>query len=250
MKEKYPILVIAPHASAFVPAPLKKMMQLNEFEIRRESDLYTDQLYKVDNAYYLEGNISRLITDLNRSPEHIEMEYQLAKDGAVISINENGEPIYKEPPCMESILKRIEKYHHPFHKKIEAFKPRVKFILDGHSMLSKGPKTKADRGRKRPEICVGNHFYTACSRVLTNKVAQFFRDKGLETTINQPYEGRYVTGYHCSRTGINGVTLEFNRKLFMNQKTLEPKPKAIKKINEMIYELVEILGEELKNNEL
>lgn len=225
-------------------------MLLNDFEIERESDLYTGEIFKVPNAHFLPGTISRLVTDLNRSPEHIEMEYQLASDGAVVSINENGEPIYKEAPDIDSIYERIKKYHDPFHEKIEALKPEIKFLIDGHSMLSKGPSTKQDSKQKRPEVCVGNMLFMSCGRALSSRILKFFQEKGLEVMINKPYEGRYILNHHCSRMGLNGVTIEFNRKLYMNEKTLQPKSGKIKELNQLIHELVDVIGIELESNQL
>jgi N-formylglutamate deformylase len=243
--KKLAILAVAGHASFFVPKYIRKNMLLTDHEIKNEADLYTDQIFGLKNTHTLTGNISRLVTDLNRAPDHIEMESQLAHDGVVVSINEDSKRIYKNPPSVEKICKRIEKYHNPFHQKIEDLKPKIKFLIDGHSLRSIAPATKSDSGKKRADIVIGNRDYTTCPRTITLKIINFFKEKGYSVKLNDPYEGKYIVGFHCSRSGLYGVQIEINRKLYMNEKTLRPHKRKIAKLRNQIEELAEMLDKEL-----
>ena len=162
-------------------------MLLTDKEIKNESDLYTDEIFNVGNAHTIKGKVSRLVSDYNRAPDHIELEYQLAHDGVVVSINEDCKQIYEKPPSMEQIAKRIEKYHDPFHAKIAEYKPDVKFLIDGHSLRSVGPAAKADSNKERADIVIGNRHFTTCPRTITMKVIHFFENKGLSVKLNDPY---------------------------------------------------------------
>ncbi len=239
---KNPILVVCGHSSYFVPKVIRKEMLLSDREIRNEADLYTDEIFGVSNAHVLKGKVSRLVADYNRAPDHIELEYQLARDGVVVSVNEDCKQVYKKPPTIEKIVDRIEKYHDPFHEKIESFRDKVKFLIDGHSLRSVGPEAKLDRGKTRADIVIGNRHFTTCPRSITLKVINFFKDLGYSVALNDPYEGKYILGHHCSRNGLYGLQIEVNRRLYMNEKSLVRKKRGIAKLNSQMEELVEYLN--------
>ena len=240
---KAPILVVSGHCSYFVPKAIRKNMLLSDREIKNEADLYTDEIFGVKNAHLLKGKVSRLVTDYNRAPDHIELEYQLSRDGVVVSVNEDCKQVYKTPPTIEQIVQRIEKYHDPFHQKIEDYKKDVKFLIDGHSLRSIGPEAKIDRGKPRADIVIGNRHFTTCPRSITLKVIGFFAKKGLEVALNDPYEGKYILGHHCSRSGLYGLQIEVNRKLYMNEQSLARRKKGIAELNGVMTELVDYLDD-------
>ncbi len=233
MSKKLPILVVCGHASYFVPKYIRKSILLSDRDIKNEADLY------------VASRASRLVVDCNRAPDHIELEYQLAEDGVVVSINEDCKQVYETPPTMEDIMKRIEKYHAPFHDKIEELKAQheLKFLIDGHSLRSIAPASKKDRGEERADITLGNRGFTTCPRTVTVEIMKFFQDKGLSVSINDPYEGRYIIGNHCSRNSLYGLQVEVNRRLYMNEKTLQRHTKKIQALNETMGELVEFIDE-------
>lgn len=246
MTQKYPILISIPHGSTFVPAELKRKMDLTDFDILRQSDPYTDIIFDVPNAYVVKGRISRLVADLNRAPDDIEMENQLSNQGVVVSVDLDGNKIYKTPPSPEAISQRVRDYHDIFHQTIETMKPKVQFMIDGHSMRKVTPVTKPESGKERPDICLGNRHFTTCSHAMTRRIARFFEEKGFGVTINDPFTGRYIIGYHCSRRGLPGIQVEINEKLYINTKTYKPDKKKIAKLNLIIAELVEVIGQEIE----
>jgi len=160
-----------------------------------------------------------------------------------VSVNEDCKQIYETPPTMEQIMSRIEKYHDPFHNKIEALKKDVKFLIDGHSLRSIGPAAKNDRGKERADIVIGNRHFTSCTRTVTLKVIHFFQAKGLKVALNEPFEGKYVLGHHCSRNSLYGLQIEVNRRLYMNEKNLRAHKRKIADLNATMVELIEMLDE-------
>ncbi|MBU1089444.1 N-formylglutamate amidohydrolase [Patescibacteria group bacterium] len=240
-----PILISIPHCSTFVPAELRRLMLLSDFEIKKSADPFTDEIFNASNAHVVKAKISRLVADPNRAPDDIEMECQLCADGVVVSIDENGKQIYREPPSEKAIFERVKKYHTTFHAEIEKLKPKMKFLIDGHSMWSVAPATKSDAGKARPDVCLGNRDFTTCSRSRTLKILKFFQKKGLSVNVNKPFGGKFVIGEHCSRHRLPGIQIEFNHKLYLNEKTLRPRKKDVEKLNKIIFELVEILAREI-----
>lgn len=217
---------------------------LSDFEIKQSCDIFTDDIFDVPNACVIKSKISRLVVDPNRAPDDIEMECRLCSNGVVVSVDEGGRQIYREPPKENIISERVEKYHVTFHSEIEKNKPQAKFLIDGHSMWSIGPKTKSDAGKKRPDICLGNRDFTTCSRAGTLKFVNFFQDNGYSVSINDPYSGKFILGNHCSRHGLLGIQIELNRTLYLDEKTLRPQKNNISKLHENITDLVEFITEE------
>lgn len=242
---KKPIIVSIPHASTFVPADIQKNILIDGKDIRTHADLYTDEIYSVKNAHVLKAGISRLIVDVNRASDDIEAEGRLQVDGVVVRTTPDGKTIYKTAPTMESIHARIEKYHVTFHHSLEELIDEVgaKFFIDGHSMWSVGPKALKDSGEKRAEVCLGNQDYTSCTRSQTNFIKTFFEAQGFKVAINIPYRGKYILGFHCHRKKFPGIQIEFNRSLYLNEKTLERKKDMIKKLNGLIEQLVDEISE-------
>jgi N-formylglutamate deformylase len=250
VSEKYPVLITIPHCSTFVPAELRRLMMLRDSQINKMCDPYTDEIFDVPKAHVVKARISRLVTDLNRAPDDIESEAKLSKAGVVVSIDIDGNPVYKTPPSMDMIMDRVTKYHDTFHDKIDELKPYVKFLIDGHSLRSVGPSTRIDAGKERAEIILGNRDYTTCSRHMTNKVQKFFEERGLEVAINDPYKGAYLIGLHCSRKTLPGIQIEVNERLFMNEKTRRPYKRKIEELRKAMATLVKEIAEEIEKAEV
>lgn len=248
-ENKYPILITIPHCSTFVPVELRRLMMLRDSQINRMCDPFTDIIFDIPKAYVVKARISRLVTDLNRAPDDIESEAKLSKAGVVVSIDLDGNPVYKSPPSMDMIMDRVATYHDSFHDKIEEFKPNVRFLIDGHSLRSKGPVTRADAGLERADIILGNRDYTTCSRQMTRKIMRFFEARGFDVRINDPYKGAYLIGYHCSRKGLPGIQIEVNEKLFMNEKTRRPYKRKIEELRKIMAHLVQEIAAEIEKND-
>lgn len=248
--KKYPVLIAIPHSSTFVPVDLRRLMLFDENQIRKQSDLYTDEIFGLPEAYVVKTGISRLVVDVNRAPDDIEAECKLGHEGVVVSVDEFGEQIYREAPDVDEIVERVTKYHDPFHKEIEdlAASGKVRFLIDGHSLWSVGPSMREGAGKERADIVLGNRDYTTCSRDMTLKIVSFFKNLGFSVSVNDPYPGKYVLGYHCSRRGLPGIQIEINRKLYMNEKTLRKRKADIKKLRGIVEDLVSMIGGELKIN--
>jgi len=242
---KYPILVTIPHGSSFVPVELRRLMRLTDFQIKKQTDPFTDIIFDVPYAHVLKSRISRLVVDLNRAPDDIEMEHELSNRGVVVSVDIDGNPIYKTPPVLETIVDRVKKYHDSFHDKIDELKPQMRFMIDGHSMRSSTPVTKPNSGQERADIALGNRHYTTCSRAMTRHIMKFFEDRGFSVKINDPFTGRYIIGYHCSRSSFPGIQIEVNEKLFMNTKTYRPYEKKISFLRQTMSDLTEYIYYEI-----
>ena len=190
-----------------------------------------------------------MVVDLNRAPDDFEMEHELSNKGVVVSVDIDGNQIYKSPPSLEIISDRVQKYHYAFHEKVDELKPQMRFMIDGHSMRSVTPSTKPDSGIERADIVLGNRHYTTCSRTMTRNIMRFFEDRGFSVKVNDPFTGRFIIGYHCSRNGFPGIQIEVNERLFMNTKTYRPYKKDIQAFKLIMAELMEYIAYEIKKSD-
>lgn len=240
-----PIVVSIPHCSNFIPPSIREKMMLTDHQIASYSDLYTDRIFDLSNCHLVKARASRLVVDPNRAGDFIITENHLAHEGAVVQITEDEKPIYKEHdlPSEQEIKGRIEEYHDTFHRQVEELTSSCQFLIDGHSYKSVGPSTKHDAGKERADICLGNRDFTTCNREQTNFFYTFFERLGYSVAVNDPYEGKYILGYHCNRNRFPGLQIEVNRKLYMNEETLDPYDDRIATINRHIYDLTESFAE-------
>jgi len=236
----HPILISIPHASLEIPEQLKDYILISDFDIRTHSDLYSEEIYKVDNAHILEATSARVLCDPNRFLKEETME-NLYDDGVVSTLTPCGEFVFKNLPDKKAVEEMIENHYLSYHTKIEHIiaKKKIKFLIDAHSMWSLGPSHLQDSGISRPDINLGNRNHTTCTNEQTEFFTEFFMKQGYSVAINNPYHGRSIMKLHCSQKRTPGIQIEINRKLYLDEKTLEAYPEKIKKLNSQISSLVE-----------
>ena len=121
----------------------------------------------------------------------------------------------------------IQRYFHPFHEQLkkhfESFKRKghkTVYLMDLHSMPSKGLAFHKDRGSFREDIVIGNNQGKSCSKQLTDLAAKAYRQAGFKVAINWPYKGGAITcSYGQPQRGQEVLQVEINRKLYMEEKT-------------------------------
>lgn len=243
-----PIVVSIPHASAAVPPEIANQVKLTPEEIMRYTDLFTDRIYTIPNVHLIVAEYSRVFVDVNRAPDDISREYEKAAEGVSVLTTWDGGQVYSTKPTEEQADALIEKYHDPYHQKIEECIPQAQFLFDCHSYLPVGPKLKPDSGRPRPDINIGNVNYSTCTREQTIFVRDYFEKLGYTVDINFPYAGKYILGHHCHRRRIPpflvpGMQLEINQGLYVEGDSLKPIENRIDELHGVFSRLVDVFLE-------
>jgi N-formylglutamate amidohydrolase len=239
-KMKYPILITVPHCSNFVPAEIHKRLNLTDFELKHKTDPYTDQVFDVPNVYLVKAKYSRVISDPNGDPTDFDSN-NIERNGVISLRPYHGKSVFKIPPTLAEVQKWTKKYHQPFHAKVEAHLPKVKFLIDGHSLFSECRRTNVPR----QDIVISNQNYKTCSKSMTAKIAKFFEEQGFSVGINDPFLGRYIIQKYCAKKNPPGIQLEIKRSLYLNEKNLRPKKAGVIKMNKVIARLTDFLNQEL-----
>ena len=139
------LLVVCDHFSSRIPKYFKKLgLCKNDIESHITKDIYIDSLameiVKLLNSNAIFAQYSRLVVDLNRSPE----------DDTIITKNSDGVKIVGNIGI--TVLEknqRLEQFFYPYHQKIENHLKRIKkmgknpIILSLHSFVKKLNKEKA-----------------------------------------------------------------------------------------------------------
>lgn len=231
-----PVVISVPHGGTEVPREVRHLLRLSMQDILRDGDTWSGHLYDLSGhvVSYVDTDIARAALDMNRSPDDRPPENP---DGVVKTTTVGGVQVWEDPTGLPHELadRIIEKYHRPYHDRIEAASRKKTAILgiDCHTMLSRAPLFSDQPGAPRPMICISNggdgtgeprgEPLTAppdLTRALRDAVATAFRHEDVTVDIgavllNDPFRG----GYLCRRHGISGtlpwVQFEINRALYL-----------------------------------
>ena len=242
---KLPFLISIPHASHFVPEELKPSLLITERDIRNHSDLYTDQIYDIGaDAHIVKSRVSRLIVDHNRFFYPLWTD-NVGDDTIISKFTPTGEPVFSSHLNEFTIQKLLQTYHFPYHKQMHQIirNHTIDFIIDGHSMWSVGPSALKDAGMPRKDIVLGNRNYKTCSREQTQFIRSYFENLGYWVAINNPYSGKKIMHLFCEDGDTPGIQIEVNRRLYMNENTLDPYPEKIEMINQQIRLLIKNMSD-------
>lgn len=198
-----PVLLLGDHASNAVPADVDLGIDASLLDKHIAVDIgsaaVARSLASRLGAPAILANVSRLVIDLNREPDHV----------GLIPHRSDGHRI----PGNDSVdrFARIARFHAPYHRlirdQIRAQRPRL--ILSVHSFtpcLEHG-------GSDRPwQVGV---LYNRDTRAALPAV-EFFRARGFVTGDNEPYSGRLLNATlnrHGEGQGIPSLAIEIRNDL-------------------------------------
>lgn len=228
-------LVLAiPHASTHIPPDIRRRIPHGDDILLQEPDLYTDRIFNVPETRMILAEVSRVVADCNRAPDEMYTEGKHRFMGVIMLCLAQGYDTFDEDPTFEEMQEWIDRFHKPFHSRLAEEMKTARFLVDCHSLSSTAQAAHVDAGHERADIVLGNREYTICSAETTQWFRDWFETRGYSVAINDPYPGRYITGAYCSRLLTPGIQIEINRKLYMNEETLEPYDDKIAELNEQI----------------
>ena len=258
-EQTLPLVVDVPHAGELIPDDVRREMVIGEQVLRRDLDLYVDQLWAAAprlGATLVACGVSRYVVDLNRaeddvSPLTVEGGKRLNRPGyyhdrgVVWRTTTAGTAVMARPMTRELFEGRMAAFYLPYHEALAAEIARVKkqfgfcILIDGHSMPSKGRKGHSDPGSTRAEIVPGDIDGAACDRTLRWLVEEHFRDHGYSVKSNEPYKGGWITRhYGRPEERVHAIQIEVRRDLYMNEKTFRIREQGMKALREACTALI------------
>jgi len=241
------ILFNSPHSGTYLPEKFLKQIAIDPALLHYSGDILVDQLIENTALFGATGMIchfARTYVDTNRSaceidpdmfqdhPQDNSFEQTRKVDrgfGVFSRKSYDGQAIYSDKLPLSEIRRRLSQVYHPVHKALGSLLDNLHqihgfyILIDCHSMPSYEFMNSGLSNTKQPDLIIGNCFNDSCCEKLTGHVAGFFANHGLKVSFNVPYAGGFNTQHYGKpKDKKNALQLEFNRALYMDEKTLKP----------------------------
>jgi len=233
-----PLVVDSPHSGRIYPADFDYTCPLPM--LRQTEDSYVDELVGCAvqaGATVVAAEFPRSYIDANRAEDDIDpallaepwpqalnpSDRTLLGLGLVRRLCKSGVPVYRAPLAITEVQKRIASFYRPYHEVLEkTVATRIAqfgecYLIDAHSMPSQG----GESGR-RPDFVLGDRHGESCDPGFTRRVRDLLHDMGYSVALNDPYKGVEIARrYGEPRAGRHALQLEINRRLYINEQTLD-----------------------------
>lgn len=272
----FPVLTIAgttalvldsPHSG--VEYPLDFAHACDRQALRQAEDTHVEKLYDFApglGAAWIEALFPRSYLDVNRDtteidvamfdedwPEPVEtdpkalVKVKLGK-GLVWRYTDEGVPIYERRLTVAEVRQRIKRCWQPYHAAVSAAidhahaRHGYSIHINCHSMPSVGASHATEfPGLVHADFVVGDRDGTSASAALSRRVCEHLLAQGYSVEYNYPYKGvELVRRYGDPARHRHSLQLEINRKLYMDERTLEPHA-GFEPLKRSLRSLVEML---------
>ncbi|WP_298366598.1 N-formylglutamate amidohydrolase [Azospirillum sp.] len=246
---RLPILFDSPHSGRVYPQDIRFACPLGL--LRHAEDSHVEELFASapdHGATLLCALFPRVCIDVNRAVDDIDPA--LLDDSWPVPLNPTGRsavgaglirsllrpglPLYDGKLSVADVEERIGRYYRPYHSQMSQ-------ILDGlagrfgavwhvncHSMPSVlGPSVLGLSSSSAAEplladFVIGDRDGATSEPGFVQLVADTLRGYGYRVALNNPYKGvELVARYGDPARGRHSIQLEINRRLYMNEETLE-----------------------------
>jgi N-formylglutamate amidohydrolase len=235
-----PLVVDSPHSGSIYPDSFDFECSLTM--LRQTEDSYVDELVRGaadSGALVIAAQFPRCYIDVNRAEDDIDpavlatpwpsplapSSRTLLGLGLVRRLCKSGVPVYRAPITVAEVQRRIEQFYRPYHDALQkAVAGRMTqfgecYLVNCHSMPGQG-HDHALGGR--PDMVLGDRNGESCDPSFTRRVRDLLQEMGYSVALNDPYKGAEIVGRHGKpAAGQHALQLEINRKLYMNERTLE-----------------------------
>ncbi|POR09896.1 N-formylglutamate amidohydrolase [Diaphorobacter sp. JS3050] len=263
-----PLVLDSPHSGTVYPADFRAALDLPV--LRRAEDTHVEKLYAFAPGLgvgWVEAHFPRIYLDANRDTTELDatlldapwpdpvtadpvvlQKVRLGK-GLIWKFTDEGEPIYDRPLGVDEVRARIDRCWRPYHAavaaEIDAAHARHGYSihLNCHSM----PAVAASHATLYPglhhaDFVVGDRDGATASPALSQQICAFLRERGYSVDYNHPYKGvELVRRYGNPAQHRHSIQVEINRKLYMDEQTLDILPAGFDRLRADLRALVESL---------
>ena len=243
------VVLDSPHSGVSYPDDFRHCCDFAM--LRSAQDTHVEKLYDFAPAMgvaWIEALFARSYLDANRNlteidvtlfdkawPDAVETEAAtLAKvnlgKGLIWRCTDEGAPLYNRKLTVAEVRKRIDSCWKPYHlavaSAIEAAHARHGYSIhvNCHSMPAVASQFATGfPGMRHADFVIGDRDGSTADPRLSHKICDFLRALGHDVAYNHPYKGvELVRRYGDPGRDRHGVQVEVNRRLYMDEKTLEP----------------------------
>jgi N-formylglutamate deformylase len=239
-----PLVLDSPHSGVEYPDDFRHVC--DPHVLRQAEDTHVEKLYDFApqlGAAWIEALFPRSYLDANRNtteidvsmfdepwPERVEADskVRLGK-GLVWRCTDDGVPLYDRRLTVREVQSRIERCWRPYHaavaRAIDAARARYGYSIhiNCHSMPAvAGSHATEFPGLVHADFVIGDRDGKTATPALSRKICDHLKSLGYKVEYNHPYKGvELVRRYGDPAHDRHGIQVEVNRKLYMNEKTLE-----------------------------
>lgn len=238
-----PMVFDSPHSGTWCPPDMQAAASENE--IMSSCDALVDELWAgvaTAGGVLVAARFHRVYVDVNRDRRDIDQELLAEPWRGAVSPTEKtragmglirrlalpGVPMYARKLSLVEVEHRLDHYYDSYHAVLASVCDRAYarfgrvWHVNCHSMKSIGNAMNADNGQSRPDMVVSDRHGTSADPQFTRWVAGALREFGYHVTVNAPYiGGDIVRKYGNPHSGWNSIQIEINRRLYMDEETLE-----------------------------
>lgn len=244
-----PLVLDSPHSGVNYPEDFRHACDPQA--LRRAEDTHVEKLYAFAPALgvaWVEALFPRSYLDVNRNtteidvslfaeswPDPVETDPKaLAKvrlgKGLVWRITDEGLPIYERKLDVAEVRSRIERCWRPYHDAVGAAVAAAQarhgycIHVNCHSMPAIASAYATDfPGLVHADFVVGDREGTSADAALSQRICGHLRELGYSVEYNHPYKGVELVRRHGDPARHrHSIQLEINRRLYMDENTLEP----------------------------
>jgi N-formylglutamate deformylase len=263
-----PLVLDSPHSGTSYPADFGSACDLPT--LRRAEDTHVEKIYAFAPSMgvaWIEAHFPRSYLDANRDTTELdttlldgEWSGPLATDPRVLSkvrlgkgliwkFTDEGLPIYQRKLTVAEVQGRIDRCWTPYHsavrQAIDAAHARHGYSIhiNCHSM----PAVAASHATEFPglvhaDFVVGDRDGSTASPALSQLIVEHLRGCGFSVDYNHPYKGvELVRRYGEPARHRHSIQVEINRKLYMDERTLEIDPVGMARLQQALKALTERL---------
>ena len=244
-----PLVLDSPHSGVAYPADFGHACDLAI--LRQAEDTHVEKLYDFAPALgvaWIEALFPRSYIDVNRNTTEVDVEMiedawadavetspaSLSKvrlgKGLVWRMTDDGVPIYQRKLTSAEVRRRIDRCWHPYHDAVARAIAQAhgtfgySIHLNCHSMPAVASTYATDfPGLVHADFVIGDRDGSTASPALSRLVCDVLRGFGYDVAYNHPYKGvELVRRNGDPAAQRHSIQVEVNRKLYMDEKTLEP----------------------------
>ena len=239
-----PLVLDSPHSGTRIPADFGAA--LADSDLREGEDCYIDALYlpaAERGIPLLAAQFPRTYLDPNRHAADIDPDLLDAPwpDALVPSGKarigkalvwrtlDDGRPIYNRKLGVDELRQRIARFHAPYHAALRGLLEAAHarhgqvFHINCHSMNAvSGTMGEGGAGQRRADVVLGDRDGSTCAPAFTAFVRNHLAALGYEVKVNDPFKGvELVRAFADPAAGFHSLQLEVNKRLYMDEATLE-----------------------------
>ncbi len=243
-----PLVLDSPHSGTHYPDDFRHVCE--RAVLRHAEDTHVEKLYDFApglGVHWIEAFFPRSYVDANRDLCEIDESLldapwpgpqpqtpgQWAKvrlgKGLIWRLTDQGLPLYDRLLSVAEVQQRLQRCWLPYHQAVQQAidaahaQHGYSLHLNCHSMPAVAGSHATDQpGLVHADFVVGNRDHSSSSPALAELVCHALQREGYSVWLNHPYKGvELVRRYGRPEQHRHSLQLEINRRLYMDEHTLE-----------------------------